>query len=878
MFEYQEDKPLANLFNVQPTDYEDITVASLPFSVRVSNRLREKKIRTLKDLLLVDIESLKKIRGFGANSINEILKYCGNLPKSHRQVNTENNTPFSSVFIENLDSIIEGDFSFADSIDLSDEQKDQLVAIKDSYSILGSELARQCVESPKIIKAISLALSKYITQLLTLNTLKELCSLIPEFRRNNKAKYFIDVFSSNNSTKELITKCYNSVDDKLESILYSIDTENKSIVIMAEKFLQWCAFDLSKEIEKIFETIYSPRIQTVLEGRANNLTLNELGNQLHITRERVRQIESKGKRLFNRQLSKVKILPKLYADSNGQSIIKLKTIEEISGNNATTLIYLLKETSGGRYTYDEQLDVFYFGENDLSSRIQDYIDTLPDVIKKRDISKILNTAQEEWDLDVEYVEKTLFDVYSITGDVLHRSRLSLASIYLSVIKKYYPNGIHVYDDKEIEALRRFIINEYGSVNLPSANRAIAVRITDICILAGRGIYIPKKEKYISDELAKHLFSYIMENNSPILLLSSIYSVFEVELQSEGIDNRYYLQGILREIYGDKLYFRRDYVSREPNFTSIYSTIVSYIKSSKYPVEKEELKREFEGITDIVISFATSDNDILNYFGKYMHSSNLVISENEKKYLSVFLDKLICDDNAHHIKDIYSIINNDRPEIFQRNAAVGSFSAFSILEYLFRDRYQFARPYIAHNDVEIGRPKERLLELLYSKDVFPTSDITEFAKENHMQITSLIEFLNMLNDKYLLLDKTTLASIDEIGVDIRTANEVEMLINDEISNTTPIRDLKCVSRFPQINYPWNEWLLYSVLNKWSSKLEVALSASQLQQSIPLVSPKGIMDISKYKDYDATPMRINIDNMEDIDDLLADIISDEMLEDL
>ena len=60
-----------------------------------------------------------------------------------------------------------------------------------------------------------------------------------------------------------------------------------------------------------------------------------------------------------------------------------------------------------------------------------------------------------------------------------------------------------------------------------------------------------------------------------------------------------------------------------------------------------------------------------------------------------------------------MIQRQMPTVFSQNSAMYSFSAFSILEYLFRDTFQFSRPYIAELGVEIGRPGERLHDLIYS---------------------------------------------------------------------------------------------------------------------------------------------------------------------
>lgn len=881
MVDYAENKPLSEIFNIHPDDYTDVSIKSLPFSVRVHKRLSEKHINSVKDLLMVNIAFLKNIKGFGVNCINQVFSYCDSLPRSRNFEKDEQPVPKNDLFTANKDAIAMGDFTFAESQNLSEDEKKQLSNIKEAFNIFGADFIYECVHSPEKMVPILKTLSVFSAKCSKLNKLENeletIYSQIPAFRKNNNVKNYIEAFSYDDETRIKLSQCYSSPEEKLGAITQTINSIDKNQLILVEKFLSWCKFDLPKEVAQIFERLYSSsRIKTVIEGRANNLTLSDLGQQLGITRERVRQIEAKSKKQFENQLRQIKIMSKIYADQNGQAIITRRKLETVAGANTAALVYLLKDSNGSLYNYDHQLDVFIFGDNDLSSKIQDFIDALPDILHKKDYDKVLRKAQKEYGIEKEVVKKALNEVYRTTGNVFHRSRLSLAKIYDVILRKYFPSGIYVYDDNEIGKLRQYIYNDYGNVSLPGSNHAIAGRISSTCVLAGRGIYISKRNKWISKGLAKRLFSFIMHSKSPILLVGTVFSEFEDELLKEGIDNRYYLQGVLRELFEDKLYFRRDYVSRDKGLTSIYSSIISFIKESKYPVKKEEIKNFFKGITDIVISFATSDSEILNFYGEYLHADNLVIRESEKENLVKYLSTLLNDGEAHHIKDIYQTISNDMPQLFSRNAITFPYRAFSFLEYLFREQYQFSRPYVALNNVEIGRPEERLRELLSSMDTFPVSDITEFAKENHMQIPALIELINSLNDKYLFLDNDTLASVDEIGADSSIASKVETLICDEITGTVLIRELECIHSFPKINVPWNEWVVYSVLYKWSTKLEVSLSSSQLRQSLPLVAKVGDLDASKYKDTSTQPTQVKVDDMDNIDELLEEIITDEMLE--
>jgi len=243
-----------------------------------------------------------------------------------------------------------------------------------------------------------------------------------------------------------------------------------------------------------------------------------------------------------------------------------------------------------------------------------------------------------------------------------------------------------------------------------------------------------------------------------------------------------------------------------------------------------------------------------------------------------LNNCLSDNAAHHIKDIYSALTEAKPEVFSRNAASAPYCVFSVLEYLFRDRFQFSRPYIAKNGVEIGRPIERLQEMIYGEDEFMLNDISIFARDNHISIYSILDFINSLNDKFLMKSIDAIISIEKAGLNESIAQQIESIIREEVVETTPIRNLLCINKFPAINCDWSEWLIYSILFKWSNSLDVALSSSQLRQSIPLVAPKGKMDTTAFKDVSVTPATVKIDNLDNIDDLISDLITEDMLEDI
>lgn len=886
---HNETKTFSDIYNISIDEYEDALINSLPFSVRTSKRFNEIGIATVADLLRVSPKTLMAIKGFGRSSLDEAETFCAELQAAKtaetgsvakETISGNDINSFQKAAKANVDYIAFGDFSFADRLELCDEETACLQSYKKAFFDLGDDLAFDCISSPEKIIPIIEMFDDYLHEEKQYHEVRELLEGIPAMRMGNLAAGYINAFTIKENDRHLLQSFFIAETATIASVVACKSFGNDEKFILLKKFLKWCTFDLQKEIDQLFEALYAnERVQTVIRLRARKQTLEQIGKVLGVTRERVRQIEAKAKRSFNRLHSRVRVISKISAERNGDTVLTFAEIEEYCGTNIEELLYLLKSFQSANYTYDSQLDVFIVGDDSLQSRVQNYLETLPDVIKTNQLSSILSAAKDEEDIPEEMLEKAIMDTYRVTGNVYHRIALSLAVIYTTILSKYYPSGIKVYDPEEIKEFRKRVTAEYSDVRLPANDRALTARITSICTLRGRGIYILKKKEYIPRELSDRMHKYIVKSENSIFLTNTLYSVFEDELVTLGVDNKYFLQGILRELFADEFIFSRDYISKDPDITSIYSTIVDFIKRSQYPISKAQIQLAFPGVTEIVINFAVSDPNILNYFGEYLHASRIFISEHEKEYLKELIERTISDENAHHSRNFYEAINLENPELLTRNAAMLSFSAFSILEYLFRDKYQFSRPYIAQNGADIGRPGERLHDLIYSADEFAVSDISEFSKENHFQIQSMLDYINSCNDQFLLVDVNTMMKIERIGITEDVAIDVDRIVFDEISETTPISHLPLWNRLPRIAVPWTNWLLYSVLNKWGRKVEVSTSSNQFRLSAPLVAPVGKMDISAYKDFDRSKASVmtKIDDLNNIDELLEDIIGDDIWED-
>lgn len=877
--------------NNEPSVYNQF-IKDIPFSNRTKNRLLENDINTVDKLIKTPIKSLCEIRGFGASCVKEVEEYLHGLNISDTDQDIfsfessgiEQETrkaPIPHTVSVHKEQILNGDFSF---IDINDDNSTRtaLSQYKEAYETLGKSLVNSCVHNTKEIREIILTLNHFRNSFAKSNKLSQLMNSVPMQRRNCKINGFINTFAQTDQERETLHRVVNNENCELNDILNFEASTAPHNYDLVQRFVSWCAYDLKSEIRSVMSvSLKNERAREVVLARAQGVTLQGVGETFNITRERVRQIEMKARRLFARGQAKARIISKISADNNGITVITPEMVMEYAPEYGDELVYLLKTLKSNYYTYDKEHDVFIYGDSTLSDRVQDYVDSMPDTFRADQLETYLSIAVEEEDFPKDLVEKTISTSYKITGEVYHKSQLSKTSMYESILEKYFPDGLKACDPNQMDRFKELIAQEYGAeIKLPDNNHAIAARLQDIATICDRGTYIARSNQaHMPDQLARDIHDYIKTNESKVFLTNTLFAVFEDKLLKVGINNKYYLQSILREKYEDEFIFRRDYISRDASFTSIHTEIVNYIKESNYPVSKQQIFDRFPGLTEVVLSFATGDNNIINLFGQYFHASKLKISFEEKERFRAIIADLVSDGKPHHSEELFIRTNTEIPGMLSRNFALYPFSAFSIAENLFRNEFQFSRPLFAQDGVEdIGYATDRMKDYIYKHEQISFEEMSKYAKEIHYQIFSYLELSESLNDKFFMRSEKGLISIEQTGITEDIAKQVENIVCDSISDAVPIRELPCIYSLPPISVNWTEWLVLSTLKKWSSKLSVATSSPILRMAVPLVSPIGKMDAEKFAGLAPSKnTEFCSDSTDDIstDDLLMELIDDDSL---
>lgn len=877
----QETKELTlgEQYGMNPDEFTEMDVSLFSFSSRVSNMLKRNSISTVGLLLQETEKQLRSMRNFGKICMDEIEVKLLAL----RAESNEKKKSGAKYFVaEEHRLLASGDVSFLEGVDISDSESGFIARCIEAQDALGEELACACLDKPEQIVPILNMLQDFAQRMKWQQDLQKILQKVPVHRRSNQAVAYINTFTRREEERKTLIELYPAPGAPLESIVHSNNLDGSSVSI-AKRFLIWCQYDLHEEIAHLFSILYpNERNQQVVQLRAQKKTLDQIGRQYGLTRERIRQLESKMQRTFNDRQGRIKIISKINADKNNTAIVTPANVAEYCTNNLQELLFLLRGCESSNFTYDKDLDVFIIGDDSVHERTDAFVEKLPDIIPVKDISRFYREARNEYDLPKEIVDKAISETYKLTGEVYHRITLSLANIYTEVIREFYPDGIDAYDTATIAQFRKQISEKYGAIKLPENDRAITARIAGICILCGRGRYRLKQKQYIPKKLAQRIYDYIDDSDMDIFMTNTLFAVFERDLRKYGVDNKYYLQGILHELYGEKFTFTRDYISKDPSITSIYPSIVNFIWSSNYPVTKEQILAQYPGLPEIAISIATSDPEILTYFGgTFFHVDSLKISIDEKKYLDSIMRQIVADRGIHHTKEVYAVVNAEKPEIFTRNGALYPFSAGSILEYLFQNQYEFARPFFARKGTDIKNPADRLHEFMNKHTTITVTQISEFIRSSNINVPSLLDLIDECNDCFLLTDAEILQRIENTGVDCKIAQRIEALIMAEITETVRIKDLTCWGGFPATKIRWTDWMVYSVLKKWGEKVEVAPSYPQFKYAVPVVAPVGKMNVTQYGEAIKTGEELQQDttavihDLDHIDDILADILSDDIL---
>lgn len=868
--------PYFERYELEPAWFSEKRIESIGFSKRLTSRLVNLGIKTVEDVLKVNDETFSKVSGFGAGCYKELHEYLKSIAVTKTTGKSQKKSVhLNSELLPYKRDIICGDFSFYNDEEFSAESKAIINIYKEAYEYLGSKIVFEIDCGNDEVLAIVEMFQNYINTIQNEKKAKNMISDIPNNLLNLDSDFVIKSFTDDGMMLDFF-KGYKIQNGKqtFREYLYS----NVNNILGNYPFIQlikWVKLDLHAEINQFFADLLKiDRELEILQNRSEGKTSDYIGRVFNISKQRCSQIENKITHKFSTWQNKNRIKYRLFLELGDYVAISSDDVINYVGSYGMVFNYLMKKTAKGSIHYHKQWNLFVIEDTANVEMVQDYVDSLPNCFNETQLTEYVRAAEETYCYSSRIVRAIISEGYAKNDNTYVKKNLLLSEMYSSVLEKHYPEGLHIYDEGEIMGFKQHVLEDYGKDLSDKTDRSVGGILARVGMQCGRGIYkIRKEQDAISEELANRIRDFIDNSTAPIIFLKTIFTIFEEELVDEGINDNYYLQGIIKHQFANEYQFNRDYILKDGSVTTIYSSIVEFVKKSKYPVSKEEINREFPGVTEIILAMSLDDPDIVNLFGLYIHSSRLSVSKDDINYIKDIVDAFLEEEEVCHCKKVYEYVYKNYPEFLKNNFITYPFSMYSLLEFLFADLYSFSRPYIAKMNVKIERTEEILKSIVIESEKLSVSDIQNFAREHSAGLYSIRDFIDSCNDTHLLISDLEVASIEYIGINETIVKELESNIAKEIHDTVSIQQLQCTKTLPMINVKWNAWLIYSALKKWGTQLEVAASNSQFIHAFPIVAPKGKLDMTDVAFLSGSHdgKLLKVDDLNNIDELVADYIS-------
>lgn len=330
-----------------------------------------------------------------------------------------------------------------------------------------------------------------------------------------------------------------------------------------------------------------------------------------------------------------------------------------------------------------------------------------------------------------------------------------------------------------------------------------------------------------------------------------------------------IDAIIRQARNDAT--NRDYLGE------CESSFVKLLNNTSGFITRQEIMEEVKYPT-LVYKFL-KPKYVIDFKGKYLDVREFHISEEIEDYMYEDIEYSLKENEIIHIDDLYKEFHDTYYDYFIENKIYTSYALYSVLEYLFSTSFVFSRPLISLNGKRLYTKDKMIESYIKANERLLVSDLYLYINRLKLSSSGLLVLLDNMNDLICLENKNTLLHWDKVHVEVETIEEVESLIFQEVSkkNAMAIVDLECAYWFPEIELDWDEWFIYCLIKKYSSRLYVEPSSRQFKIATPIISISDDLDefelnyISEYKNNETIGKKevydIETIELENVEELLG-----------
>lgn len=783
-FDGQED-PLQKYFQINNLAlYKNILIADLNFSARVQHCLKRSGYRTLAELLKTSRQELSSLRNFGQGSFDNLIS---TLKKFFTPQKKEILTKTVRFANEELDEFLRNAaLNHASQVDLiiaAFEKFFDLVKIKNVFRNLPEEFRDKRVRP--FLLACGLEKKNLFVVLPENLTLEQ----IPEFIAENDFDFDSDV---------------------LKIFAGELDFD----VRLAAKQLLTNLFDNERDFK-------------IIRRRAGGATLEQVGKEFGITRERIRQIESKAARKFRHPKNGAKkIFYFIHALKDGDMLFTLNDVKNFLDDKDAEMIcfFVIKalkdeenlgikrfnyENGTEIFNYDKESHAFVFHHGTVIDE-QSLIKNLPKIMYEEFFEEsIINLACEK-NYPLELLKLKLSKIYRHSGKFFHRDRLTPKFKCDYILKERFPNGYKISDEISYQRFVRYL-KEIFDEKTPTNQRALGALIGTIGVLCDRGKYIHPYFVHVPEEIIERVENFIDSSDRTAIYYKEIFESLKNVFVGTQITNHYFLQGVIK-FYNLPYTLRKDYVTKESG-EDMVSEFYSFI--DKHPeFSVQEIKEHFVSLTDASINFFIQRHPVVIRIGNgtFINTLCLALSEEDFEPIKNFL----CQNCSKPMNSrvLFDLFFERFADFMTRNEINDHNKLFGVLQYMFRDDFNFSRPYISTADIEDINNKKFLLSLLESMEEIEIEDLIGICEENGVHYVARTYLIDSLRPDFVRVDEFTLMRPESIGVTDEIISAVVESIQSAVERNGGWQVAQTFEDYewlPQLEISWSSFLLESVIS-------------------------------------------------------------------
>ena len=768
IFDEPEDS-LQKYFRVDDlAQYESILIADLDFNTRVQRCLSFNGYRTLAELLKSSKQELSGLKNFGGGSFSNLMSTLKKFFPPRKKV-----TPALRLANEELDEFLR------DAALNHDPQIGLIIAAFEKFSASV--------------------------------TVKNLFRNVPEELMNKRAKFFRHVCSSSDAD------FFATLPEELTVAELPEYLAENSLELNADKlknFVNALHFDARACAEKIVSTNFKDKRELdVVSRRAEGRRLEKIGKEFGVTRERIRQIELKSINRFIKQCADAKkIFNFLHALTDGKQVLTLDDAKFFIDPNVAEILWFFAakiDLRNNNFHFDKAFNAFIFADGDAVDE-NELIKNLPDVMEEEIFAATIANLAREKNCSIELITLKLSKFYRRHGKIFHRGRLTLAFKCGYVLKARFPNGYKIGDEIFFSRFMRYLREIFGE-NKSLTRRGIDALIGKIGFLCDRGKYIHPDLVHVPPEVIERVKNFIDTSERTAIFYKELFESLKKFFVDTQITNHYFLQGAIK-FHNLPYTLRKDYLTKSSEI-DMAKEFDSFI-AERGEVSARDIKENFRAFTDANINFLLMrcPEVIRIGDGNFVHASHLNLQDDDFEPIKKFL-RQNCSTPISS-RALLDLFFERFVDFMMRNDIQSHNKLFGVLQYMFRDEFNFSRPYISTADIKDISNKKFLLRLLQDVAEIEIDDLISICAENEIRCVSRTHLIDSLRPEFIRVDEFNLKRPESIGVTDEIISALVENVQSAIERNGGWQAAQTFDDYewlPQLETPWNGFLLESILS-------------------------------------------------------------------